>query len=123
MRAYAVGTVTGRSAMRAFDSCDPTETQVCFVPIGWSENRIVQPRNFLFAPCVPDAADWAMLRSSVAAVGLPRGCAVMPKVSQTAGQRRVLAGIMARIHTSDCRQVAAWPSPTFHTAHQPAAMP
>ena len=58
---FALGAVEGRPAMLVFDSTGPTGRPAHFVLIGWSENRIVDIRDFLFAPYVLEAIDWARL--------------------------------------------------------------
>jgi RNA polymerase sigma factor (sigma-70 family) len=58
---YALGAVEGRPAMLVFDSTGPMEKPAHFVLIDWSESRIIEIRDFLFAPYVLEAIDWARL--------------------------------------------------------------
>jgi RNA polymerase sigma factor (sigma-70 family) len=58
---FALGAVEGRPAMLVFDSTGPMEGPAHFVLIDWSEGRISQIRDFLFAPYVLDAIDWVRL--------------------------------------------------------------
>jgi RNA polymerase sigma-70 factor (ECF subfamily) len=58
---FALGAVEGRPAMLVFDGTGPMETPAHFVLIDWSENQIVGIRDFLFAPYVLEAMDWARL--------------------------------------------------------------
>ncbi|MBB5574607.1 MULTISPECIES: sigma-70 family RNA polymerase sigma factor [Rhizobium] len=58
---FALGAVEGQPAMLVFDSTGPMERPAHFVLIGWSENRIVDIRDFLFAPYVLEAIDWVRL--------------------------------------------------------------
>ena len=58
---FALGAVEGRPAMLAFDGAGPMNRPAHFVLVGWSENRIVEIRDFLFAPYVLEAIDWARL--------------------------------------------------------------
>jgi RNA polymerase sigma factor (sigma-70 family) len=55
----ALGAVEGRPAMLVFDGGDPRPAH--FVLIGWAEGRIVEIRDFLFAPYVLEATDWVRL--------------------------------------------------------------
>ncbi|MBB6302227.1 sigma-70 family RNA polymerase sigma factor [Rhizobium leucaenae] len=54
---FALGAIEGQPAMLVFDSTGSMERPAHFVLIGWSENRIVDIRDFLFAPYVLDAID------------------------------------------------------------------
>ena len=58
---FALGAVEGRPAMLVFDSAGPMERPAHFVLIDWSESRIIEIRDFLFAPYVLDAIDWVRL--------------------------------------------------------------
>ncbi|MDP9628770.1 UNVERIFIED_ORG: RNA polymerase sigma-70 factor (ECF subfamily) [Ensifer adhaerens] len=58
---FAFGAVEGQPAMLVFDSTGSTERPAHFVLIGWSESRIIQIRDFLFAPYVLEAIDWVRL--------------------------------------------------------------
>jgi RNA polymerase sigma factor (sigma-70 family) len=58
---FALGAVEGRPAMLVFDSTGATERPAHFVLIDWSEGRIIKIRDFLFAPYVLEAMDWARL--------------------------------------------------------------
>ena len=58
---FALGAVEGRPAMLVFDGAGPMERPAHFVLVDWSENRIVEIRDFLFAPYVLEAIDWARL--------------------------------------------------------------
>ncbi len=58
---FALGAVEGRPAMLVFDSTGPMERPAHFVLIDWSESRIIEIRDFLFAPYVLEAIDWVRL--------------------------------------------------------------
>lgn len=58
---FALGAVEGRPAMLVFDSTGLMEKPAHFVLIDWSESRIMQIRDFLFAPYVLEAMDWVRL--------------------------------------------------------------
>jgi RNA polymerase sigma-70 factor (ECF subfamily) len=58
---FALGAVEGRPAMLVFDSTGPMERPAHFVLIGWSASRIIEIRDFLFAPYVLEAIDWVRL--------------------------------------------------------------
>jgi RNA polymerase sigma-70 factor (ECF subfamily) len=58
---FALGAVEGQPAMLVFDSTGPMEKPAHFVLIGWSESRISEIRDFLFAPYVLEAIDWVRL--------------------------------------------------------------
>ena len=58
---FALGAVEGQPAMLVFDSAGPMERPAHFVLIGWSENRIIGIRDFLFAPYVLETIDWVRL--------------------------------------------------------------
>lgn len=58
---FAFGAIEGRPAMLVFDSTGPMERPAHFVLIGWSDDRIIRIRDFLFAPYVLDVIDWARL--------------------------------------------------------------
>ena len=58
---FALGAVEGQPAMLVFDSTGPMEGPSHFVLIDWSESRIIQVRDFLFAPYVLEAIDWVRL--------------------------------------------------------------
>jgi RNA polymerase sigma factor (sigma-70 family) len=58
---FALGAVEGKPAMLVFDNTGPMEKPAHFVLIGWSESRIVEIRDFLFAPYVVEAMDWVRL--------------------------------------------------------------
>jgi RNA polymerase sigma factor (sigma-70 family) len=58
---FALGAVEGQPAMLVFDGTGPMERPAHFVLIGWSDDRIVQIRDFLFAPYVLEAIDWVRL--------------------------------------------------------------
>ncbi|MGG6895470.1 sigma-70 family RNA polymerase sigma factor [Rhizobium sp. BR 315] len=58
---FAFGAVEGRPAMLVFDGTGPTERPAHFVLVEWSESRIIQIRDFLFAPYVLEAVDWVRL--------------------------------------------------------------
>ncbi len=58
---FAFGAVEGQPAMLVFDSTCPMERPAHFVLIDWSESRIIEIRDFLFAPYVLEATDWARL--------------------------------------------------------------
>ena len=58
---FAFGAVEGRPAMLVFDSTGPMERPAHFVLIDWSDSRIIEIRDFLFAPYVLEAMDWVRL--------------------------------------------------------------
>jgi RNA polymerase sigma factor (sigma-70 family) len=58
---FALGAVEGQPAMLVFDSTGAMEKPAHFVLIDWSETRIIQIRDFLFAPYVLEAMDWVRL--------------------------------------------------------------
>lgn len=60
---FAFGAVEGQPAMLVFDSTGPgpMERPAHFVLIGWSNNRITEIRDFLFAPYVLETIDWTRL--------------------------------------------------------------
>lgn len=58
---FALGAVEGQPAMLVFDSTGPMERPAHFVLIDWSESRIIEIRDFLFAPYVLEAIDWVRL--------------------------------------------------------------
>jgi RNA polymerase sigma factor (sigma-70 family) len=57
----ALGAVEGQPAMLVFDNTGPMERPAHFVLIEWSEGRIIEIRDFLFAPYVLEAIDWVRL--------------------------------------------------------------
>ena len=58
---FALGAVEGRPAMLVYDSTGPMESPAHFVLIGWSDSRVSEIRDFLFAPYVLEATDWVRL--------------------------------------------------------------
>ena len=58
---FALGAIEGQPAMLVFDSTGPMERPAHFVLIDWSESRIIEIRDFLFAPYVLEAIDWVRL--------------------------------------------------------------
>jgi len=58
---FALGAIEGLPAMLVFDATGPMERPAHFVLIDWSEDRIAMIRDFLFAPYVLEATDWARL--------------------------------------------------------------
>jgi len=58
---FALGAVGGQPAMLVFDSTGPMERPAHFVLVDWSESRIIEIRDFLFAPYVLEAIDWVRL--------------------------------------------------------------
>lgn len=58
---FALGAVEGQPAMLVFDSTGPMDRPAHFVLVGWSENRIIGIRDFLFATYVLEATDWVQL--------------------------------------------------------------
>ena len=58
---FALGAVEGQPAMLVFDSTGPMERPAHFVLIDWSESRIIEIRDFLFAPYVLEGIDWVRL--------------------------------------------------------------
>jgi len=55
---FALGAVEGQPAMLVFDSTGPMQRPAHFVLIAWSESRIIEIRDFLFAPYVLEGIDW-----------------------------------------------------------------
>jgi RNA polymerase sigma-70 factor (ECF subfamily) len=47
--------------MLVFDGTGAMQRPAHFVLLGWSENRIVSIRDFLFAPYVLEGTDWVRL--------------------------------------------------------------
>jgi RNA polymerase sigma factor (sigma-70 family) len=60
---FALGAVEGQPAMLVFDSTGPMERPAHFVLIEWSEDRIIEIRDFLFVPYVLEGMDWVRLCS------------------------------------------------------------
>jgi RNA polymerase sigma factor (sigma-70 family) len=58
---FALGAVEGQPAMLVFDGTGPMERPSHFVLIDWSESRISEIRDFLFAPYVLETIDWVRL--------------------------------------------------------------
>jgi RNA polymerase sigma factor (sigma-70 family) len=58
---FALGAVEGRLAMLVFDSTGSMERPAHFVLIDWSETRIIEIRDFLFASYVLETIDWVRL--------------------------------------------------------------
>ena len=58
---FTLGAVEGQPAMLVFDGTGPMERPAYFVLIDWSEGRIIEIRDFLFAPYVLEGMDWARL--------------------------------------------------------------
>lgn len=58
---FALGAVEGQPAMLVFDGTESMERPAHFVQVEWSEGRIVEIRDFLFAPYVLEAMDWVRL--------------------------------------------------------------
>ncbi|MGY5811154.1 sigma-70 family RNA polymerase sigma factor [Rhizobium sp. LEGMi198b] len=58
---FALGAIEGQPAMLVFDSTGPMDRPAHFVLVGWSENRIIEIRDFLFASYVLEAVDWVRL--------------------------------------------------------------
>jgi RNA polymerase sigma-70 factor (ECF subfamily) len=58
---FALGAIEGRPAMLVFDGTGPMERPAHFVLVNWSDNRIIEIRDFLYAPYVLEAVDWARL--------------------------------------------------------------
>lgn len=58
---FALGAAEGEPAMLVFDSTGPMEKPAHFALIGWSESRITEIRDYLFAPYVLEAMDWVRL--------------------------------------------------------------
>ena len=59
--AFALGAVEGQPAMLVFHCTGTMEPPAHFVPIEWSDERIIGIRDFLFAPYVLEAVDWVRL--------------------------------------------------------------
>ena len=58
---FALGAIEGQPAMLVFDSTGTMERPAHFVLVDWSESRIIEIRDFLFAPYVLEAIDWVRL--------------------------------------------------------------
>ena len=58
---FAFGAIEGQPAMLVFDSTGAMERPAHFVLVGWSESRIIEIRDFLFAPYVLETLDWVQL--------------------------------------------------------------
>lgn len=58
---FAFGAVEGQPAMLVFDSTGPMDRPAHFVLIGWSDSRIIEIRDFLFAPYVLEGINWVQL--------------------------------------------------------------
>jgi RNA polymerase sigma-70 factor (ECF subfamily) len=58
---FALGAVEGKPVMLVFDTTGLMERPAHFVLIGWSDERIAEIRDFLFAPYVLDSIDWVRL--------------------------------------------------------------
>ncbi len=58
---FAFGAIEGHPAMLVFDGAGSMEQPAHFVLIDWSQDRIAGIRDFLFAPYVLEAVDWARL--------------------------------------------------------------
>ncbi len=58
---FALGAVEGRPAMLVFDSAAPPSKPAHFVLVEWRGDRITAIRDFLFAPYVLEAIEWAQL--------------------------------------------------------------
>jgi len=58
---FALGAVEGQPVMLVFDGTSPMERPAHFVLVDWQNDRITAIRDFLFAPYVLEAIDWARL--------------------------------------------------------------
>lgn len=58
---YAFGAVEGRPAMLVFDTTGATDKPAHFALLEWRGDRIAAIRDFLYAPYVLEAVDWARL--------------------------------------------------------------
>ncbi len=58
---FAFGAVEGQPAMLVFDSTGPMDRPAHFVLICWSDSRIIEIRDFLFAPYVLEGINWVQL--------------------------------------------------------------
>jgi RNA polymerase sigma factor (sigma-70 family) len=58
---FALGAVEGQPAVLVFDGTGPMARPAHFVLVEWSGSRITQIRDFLFAPYVLEAIDWARI--------------------------------------------------------------
>lgn len=58
---FAFGAVEGQPAMLVFDKTGPVDRLAHFVLIGWSDSRIIEIRDFLFAPYVLEGINWVQL--------------------------------------------------------------
>jgi RNA polymerase sigma factor (sigma-70 family) len=58
---FALGAVEGRPVMLVFDGTAPTQKPAYFVLLDWRGEQIAAIRDFLFAPYVLEAIDWARL--------------------------------------------------------------
>ncbi|PRD52273.1 sigma-70 family RNA polymerase sigma factor [Phyllobacterium myrsinacearum] len=58
---FVFGAVEGQPAMLVFDGTGPMDRPAHFVLIGWSDSRIMEIRDFLFAPYVLEGINWVRL--------------------------------------------------------------
>jgi RNA polymerase sigma-70 factor (ECF subfamily) len=58
---FVFGAVEGQPAMLVFDKTGPMDRPAHFVLIGWSDSRIIEIRDFLFAPYVLEGINWVQL--------------------------------------------------------------
>lgn len=58
---FAFGAVEGQPAMLVFDGTGPMDRPAHFVLIGWSDSRIMEIRDFLFASYVLEGINWVRL--------------------------------------------------------------
>ena len=58
---YAFGAVEGRPAMLVFDTTRSMDKPAHFALLEWRDDRIATIRDFLYAPYVLEAVDWARL--------------------------------------------------------------
>jgi RNA polymerase sigma-70 factor (ECF subfamily) len=58
---FALGVADGRLAMLVFDAVGGGDKPSHFVLLAWQDGRLAAIRDFLFAPYVMEAADWARL--------------------------------------------------------------
>lgn len=58
---FVFGAVEGQPAMLVFDGTGPMDRPAHFVLIGWSDSRIMEIRDFLFASYVLEGINWVRL--------------------------------------------------------------
>jgi SnoaL-like domain len=58
---FALGAIDGRPAMLVYDARRPMQEPVHFAVLEWRDDKIAAIKDFLFAPYVMEAVDWARL--------------------------------------------------------------